>query len=287
MLFIYSTDISTGTGKRNGDQGTEVPGVAIRTVMLRPNYSTGRGKRLGLVVDGVMQGSLAAKNDIRRNDLIIYAEGRPVKDSRELTAMIQASWGDVFIITIERHGQIIRKAIPLKYSSGSTSNQVNKMDRVSWEESLRGELKESMKKELAGTVKPAATIKSTPVKVEKEVIVEQPVKVESIINIKLSEVTILPNPVNAGANFDLKIDYIVEDTEAKGETIEFLLNYSIWEGKNVKFQKEVNLNAPSGIKHSSKKKGLRASKKRGLYKMKVEISYKGKTDTKTIDLRIR
>jgi hypothetical protein len=95
-----------------------------------------------------------------------------------------------------------------------------------------------------------------------------------------------PSSVPPGGKFDLVMEFTVHDSGNKRRQVSANYTYQILKGAKVLFGSEAkNIKVLEGSP-ATRTDPLRAGKKRGSYHIKVDLTYKGASAQKTVELRI-
>ncbi len=99
-------------------------GVEIGEVDDAMAKSLGMDKPEGVIIQGVVPGGAASKEDIKPGDVILKVDGKPVNRPNELQSMIASKTaGTVVTLSLFRNGETIARKVTLKESSSANKTE--------------------------------------------------------------------------------------------------------------------------------------------------------------------
>jgi C-terminal processing protease CtpA/Prc len=227
-------------------------GISIQNITPELASFLGLAKPAGVLIQSVAPGSPAEEAELKRGDVILEADQMAIRDWTDMVALVnQKMPGEELALLIWREGktfgQMVRLAsIPSQPLQGRSTGAARTM-----------------------SADPGRTTES----------VQRP-------SLKIQRIEVSPIRVKAGADFDLKVEYIASDPASGTGEIPVQFSYSICEkGKSLHNQPELTINAPNGAA-TGRVEHLKASSRKGDYSIKVVLRYQGSAIEESINFTI-
>ena len=238
----------------------------------------------GLYIEYVLKDSPASKSGLLKGDIITALDGQAMTDINVFINLIKKmNPSKKALVQVMREG--FEKKISIQISSAEKLMEDHHLSKPIL---AAGKASFPSEKMSVPTIKIHQT-KQTPLDVsgagKLDAMITNSEKVETT-GIKIDSVLIEPIPVQAGKYFEIIIDLVASDPDSSQPSLPIMMDYSVAKAKKLlKKFKSKEFIVPNGEYYTLTRRP-KAAKHKGSYSLLIELGYKGKKVSKTLNFDI-